>query len=646
MTATVDGQGIRLPAVDTSEQALARLTATLAATAGHYDRIAGFPWEPVRAVHKAGLLTLGVAPEYGGARLAIPELARVLQALGQGDPSVALLTAMTILQHLQQARLRKWPDALYRQAVADSVKRPVLLNAVRSEPELGTPTRGGVPATKATRTANGWLINGRKSYATGAEGLDYHLVWAATADDEPLLAHAIVPGDSPGIEVIRTWDHLGLRASSTHDVVYTNVEVPAENFRGLPAAQAAAEAAGFGTAGITVIALYVGVARAAQEFFLAFANERVPTALGRPIATTERIQTIAGEIEAQLIQAEEVLYGLAARLEAGDEDAVRRAGVAKLLITRSIITAVQTALAAIGNPGLTRHNPLERHFRDIQCCRIHPPQDDIALLTAGRRTLGALRPGDQTQRQRNPSGHLPHHGSVWSTMEDRHYHEHATRTHVGRPPEEEAMGAIHDWATPENLQPEPITVEIWRELPEEFCRQVEVVNGQAVRCEAPRRTHQTAARRLATMLDSAAADYVALHPGPCLDVSNDFDVILWEVPTATIRRPDLALHNCAPDDVRPLPASYIRVIIEVVSPGSDKTDRVEKMGEYASAGIPFYWLVWISDNRVASIDVYVLDHAIGAYRLLRTLGPEDELSVLEVPVRIKVPWSELSALVR
>ena len=98
------------------------------------------------------------------------------------------------------------------------------------------------------------------------------------------------------------------------------------------------------------------------------------------------------------------------------------------------------------------------------------------------------------------------------------------------------MGAIHDWATLENLQPEPISVEIWRELPEEFCRQVEVVNGQAVRCEA----------------------------------------------------------------------------------------------EYASAGIPFYWLVWISDNRVASIDVHVLDHALGAYRLLRTLAPEDEVSVIEV----------------
>jgi Uma2 family endonuclease len=148
------------------------------------------------------------------------------------------------------------------------------------------------------------------------------------------------------------------------------------------------------------------------------------------------------------------------------------------------------------------------------------------------------------------------------------------------------------------------------------------------------------------VLDSAAADYVELHPGSCLDVSNAFDVVLWDVPDATIRRPDLALHNCAPDDVRPLPASYIRVIVEVVSPESDKTDRVEKMGEYAMAGIPFYWLVWISGNQVASIDVHVLDHALGAYRLLRTLAPEDEVSVLEVPFRIKVPWHQLSALVR
>jgi Uma2 family endonuclease len=86
--------------------------------------------------------------------------------------------------------------------------------------------------------------------------------------------------------------------------------------------------------------------------------------------------------------------------------------------------------------------------------------------------------------------------------------------------------------------------------------------------------------------------------------------------------------------------------LEVVSPSSDKTDRVEKMGEYATAGIPFYWLVWILGDNVASVDVHVLDHTIGAYRLFRTFTPEDEVSTIEVPVRIKVDWKRLSNLIR
>ena len=203
------------------------------------------------------------------------------------------------------------------------------------------------------------------------------------------------------------------------------------------------------------------------------------------------------------------------------------------------------------------------------------------------------------------------------------------------------MSAIYEWATPGNLQPEPITAEIWRNLPEDFCRQVEVVNGQAIRCDSPGRAHQTA-----NMLEASADDYASLHPDSCLDVNSDFDVTLWEIPATTIRRPDVALFACAPEDLRPLPASYLKIIVEVVSPGSDKTDRVGKMGEYATAGIPFYWLVWISGDNVASIDVHVLDHTLGAYRLFRTLVPEDEVSAIEVPILIRVESKRLSSLVR
>ena len=77
-------------------------------------------------------------------------------------------------------------------------------------------------------------------------------------------------------------------------------------------------------------------------------------------------------------------------------------------------------------------------------------------------------------------------------------------------------------------------------------RQVELVNGQVVRCEKPTRAHQSAAARITAMLDAAAEAHMERNPGTYLDTSSDFDVLLWEVPAATIRSPDAALFDCAP----------------------------------------------------------------------------------------------------
>lgn len=383
------------PLIDTpdlSDRALARITARLAETAEHYDRTAEFPWEGIRAVHDAGLLTLAVGTRYGGTPASTVDLVRVFGALGAGDPAVALISAMTALQHAAQDRSGIWPEELYRSVLEDSREHPVLLNAVRAEPEWGAPARGGLPATTIRRDGDHWVLEGRKGFATGSEGLAYHLVWAVDPQGpsgEPELGHAIVPGDAAGVGIERTWDHLGQRASSTHDVVYDRVRIPLEHFRGTPRSQLPPEAGASGGFGLAVAALYVGVGRAAQSFFVRFANERVPTSLGRPIATTERIRSVAGEIDAQLVQAEEVLLSLAARVDAGDPQAAERVLAGKLLATRSAVTAVETAVAALGNPGLTRHHPLERHLRDVLASRVHPPQDDSALVILGTRSLAA-----------------------------------------------------------------------------------------------------------------------------------------------------------------------------------------------------------------------------------------------------------------
>jgi alkylation response protein AidB-like acyl-CoA dehydrogenase len=382
-------RGVTLPAPDLSPSGLKALTAEVASTAEQYDRSGDIPVAGLAAAHRGGYLTATVAARFGGPEAGPFEVVQILSALGEGDPSVALIAANNLAIHQMQAATDSWPADLYDDLLRQSVQGPAPVNVIRAEPELGAPARGGLPKTIARRTANGWTLTGRKTFATGGTALAYHLVWAITDEEEPRVGHVIVPADSAGITWHQTWDHLGLRASNTHDVSYANVEVGEENFLEIPKTDGVYRdpAVATGPTGFGHPALYVGVARAARTAFVTYARERVPTALGRPIAETERIQAIAGEIDAQIGQAETLLYGTLLRVAADDPAVAAGLSLVKVQIARSVIAAVQTAVAALGNAALTRHNPLERHLRDVLCVRVHPPQEDTALLAAGRALL-------------------------------------------------------------------------------------------------------------------------------------------------------------------------------------------------------------------------------------------------------------------
>ncbi|WP_020104757.1 acyl-CoA dehydrogenase family protein [Nocardia sp. 348MFTsu5.1] len=380
---------ITLTVPDVSPAGLKALTAEVAATAEQYDRSGDIPVAGLEAAHRGGYLTASVAARFGGPELGPFDIVKILVALGEGDPSVALIAANNLALHQMQAATNSWPADIYADLLHRSAQGPAPVNVIRAEPELGAPARGGLPKTTLSRTDSGWVLNGRKTFATGGTALAYHLVWAVTDEAEPRVGHVIVPAEANGITWHETWDHLGLRASNTHDVSYSDVEVRAENFQEIPKTDGVYRdpASATGPTGFGHPALYVGVARAARSAFATYARERVPTALGRPIAETERIQTVAGEIEAQIVQAETLLYGTLLRVETDDPTVAAGLSLVKVQIARSVIAAVQTAVAALGNAALTRHNPLERHLRDVLCVRVHPPQEDTALLAAGRAVL-------------------------------------------------------------------------------------------------------------------------------------------------------------------------------------------------------------------------------------------------------------------
>lgn len=368
-----------------SDSVLAELTQALAANAERYDRSAQFPRDNFTLLQQHGLLSLTVPRALGGGGADLTTARRVIAAVGKGDPSSALILVMQYLQHFRLQDQDRWPEHLRLQVARDAVQHGALINALRVEPELGTPARGGLPATVARRTAEGWRLSGRKIYSTGSLGLTWYLVWARSDDSDPLVGGFLVRKDTPGIQIIEDWDHLGMRATCSHEVRFDEVSIPLDHAVSVsPASKPRAELDGEGMLWMSVLlpAVYDGVAQAARDWLVQFLNTRAPSNLGAPLASLPRFQEVIGRIDTLLFANSSLLDSAVAGLVDP-----QHAGQIKHLVSSNAIRAVELAIEAAGNPGLSRRNPLERHLRDVLCSRIHTPQDDVVLGQVGRAAL-------------------------------------------------------------------------------------------------------------------------------------------------------------------------------------------------------------------------------------------------------------------
>jgi alkylation response protein AidB-like acyl-CoA dehydrogenase len=391
VTIAVSAQGEVLAAA----QAVA---AEIAPRADLHDREGSFSQENIDALWRVGIGSLSLPERHGGPGANLRTTAAAVRAVAAGDASTGLVWVMHLifLQVLADDSFRLDPVVRAR-VFASAMEGPALINALRVEPELGTPARGGIPATRAVLTADGFLVSGRKIFSTGSQGLRWMVVWAATSEDDPEGQRSgpfLVPADAPGITIVETWDHLGMRASASHDVVFDDTPIPFDHAAALlPAGTfdpGVRTAHVMGWMIVLLLSVYDGVAQAARDWLIAYLDERIPTNLGAPLASLPRFQAAVGEIDALLHANERLLGSLADDLDAGGEAgerAGRATGLAKVVVARNVISIAEQAVALIGNAGLTRQNPLQRHLRDALCSRIHSPQDDTILTNAGRAAL-------------------------------------------------------------------------------------------------------------------------------------------------------------------------------------------------------------------------------------------------------------------
>jgi alkylation response protein AidB-like acyl-CoA dehydrogenase len=370
---------------------LDQLATSFARTAAEHDLRGVFPRQNLPPLFEAGLLSLTVPRAFGGQGAGLAQSARVIGTLAQGDPATALILTMQTLQHANLARARRWPEAVYEMVARSAVRDGALINALRVEPELGTPARGGLPATVARRTATGWRISGHKIFCTGIPVLTWLAVWARTDEDQPRMGMFLVPANAPGLRVVESWDHLGMRATESHDVFLDDVDIPAGYAVDIrpPAEWTGPDPQHGAWNAVLIGSLYHGVASAARDWLAAWLRDRVPANLGAPLASLPRIQTEFGAIDALLRLDRRLLQATADTVDRDGAEALdpSEPGLLKQRVTANAIDAVQRAVAMAGNAALARRNPLERHLRDVLCGRIHTPQDDSVFLAAGRAGL-------------------------------------------------------------------------------------------------------------------------------------------------------------------------------------------------------------------------------------------------------------------
>lgn len=360
-----------------------------------HDREGTFPVEGLAALAESGYLALVVPSGLGGPESGVAPMTLSSAEIARGDPSLALALSQhtSVLGRTRDAQL--WPEATFaritREVVTTRSGAGALINTLATEPDLGSPSRGGLPLTRAERTPEGWRISGQKTFATGSAVLRWGIVSAAAEGPEgPRAANFIVPMDTPGIHIEPTWDSLGMRATASHTVVFRDVlaladaEVPRPGSSPVPFERAWS---------LVVAAVYLGAAEAARDLAMDFARTRRPTALaGKPISSLPHIRARAGRMDLLLYQARGLLVSTARLWDQTADPASRAAmdgalAAAKVTATNLAVEVADHAMRLVGGSSLDRHLPLEQFFRDVRGGLNHPPQDDLALEILARQAL-------------------------------------------------------------------------------------------------------------------------------------------------------------------------------------------------------------------------------------------------------------------
>ena len=343
------------------------------------DRAQAMDPDLIPQLFELGLMSIEVPEEFGGAASTFFTSILVVEELSRIDPSVAVL--VDVQNTLCVNALIRWGSDYIREEylprlAADTVGAYALS-------EAGSGSDAFALTCKATRDGDDWIIEGQKLWITNGKEAGLFIVFANVNPDAGYkgITAFIVEAGMEGFTVGKREDKLGIRASSTTELMFDKVRVPDRNVLGEVGKgyKVAIETLNEGRIGIG--AQMVGLAQGALDHTVKYVQEREQ--FGKPIGTFQGVQFQIAQIAVEIEAARLMVYN-AARLKDEGKDFVLQAAMCKLFSSQVAQRATSTAVDLFGGYGFTREYPVEKLYRDAKVGAIYEGTSNMQLQTIAK----------------------------------------------------------------------------------------------------------------------------------------------------------------------------------------------------------------------------------------------------------------------
>jgi alkylation response protein AidB-like acyl-CoA dehydrogenase len=356
----------------------------IAPRAAEVDHTAEFPWDAVELLRQNDVFALAFPEEYGGTGTGMLTHLQAVEELSWADATVGLLLAVQGLGGLpvlldgsedqRQRYVPKWASGEWIAAYA------------LTEPGAGSDA--GALATRARRDGDGWVLDGVKRFITNAGVAHTYVVFARS---EGGISAFMVEADDPGFAVGRIEPKMGIKGSTTGELLLDSCRLPGDRLIG-------EEGAGFRLAmrvldrsrpGIAAQAL--GIGQAALDYAARYATER--HAFGKPIADQQGIQFMLADMATALEAARGLVHRVGAMLDAGSDgpELTKLSAMCKLAASDAAMRVSTDAVQILGGYGYIQEFPVERMMRDAKITQIYEGTNQIQRVVIARELLRALR---------------------------------------------------------------------------------------------------------------------------------------------------------------------------------------------------------------------------------------------------------------